>query len=402
MTKHLGLLVFLAALSGPASVSLAAPVSGDTSWKSQVSKAILEGRCDEAKSIALQANDLDVAEQALRLCKPSVTPVPPIDSNAYAPIKPTETSIKEKLQRANAGYALENFGAAFPIYSELSNLGNLEARLQLGYMYFLGQGVSKNEVKAFELIKTVAVSGNNNAQYSLGMIYRDGLGVQKDYTEAKNWFHQAALAGNKDAQLEMGVLYHNGQGVPRNTKEALKWYKLSATQGVKLAHDNISTLITAGLATENDRPKMQLSGDHKVLPISAPSLAQMQSFYPVKALNEKTQGIAVVECVINIEGVATNCNVLSETPEGSDFGLATIRVLRTSTFSPAVSGGVVIESKYKQRIRWSYPKGLIQKLLGPVAEDTVICNDGSTEPYTSGGRFCSTRGGAKNVLLKSK
>jgi hypothetical protein len=177
---------------------------------------------------------------------------------------------------------------------------------------------------------------------------------------------------------------------------------LSATQGVKLAHDNISTLIAAGLATENDRPKIRVSGDHKVLPISAPSLAQMQSFYPAKALNEKTQGIAVVECVINIEGIATRCNVLSETPEGSDFGLATIKVLRTSTFSPAVSGGVVIESTYKQRIRWSYPKGLLQKLQGPVAEDTVVCNDGSTNPYASGGPFCSARGGVKTVLLKSK
>ena len=35
-----------------------------------VSTAVLEGRCDDAKTAALQANNLDLAEQAMRLCKP--------------------------------------------------------------------------------------------------------------------------------------------------------------------------------------------------------------------------------------------------------------------------------------------------------------------------------------------
>jgi hypothetical protein len=42
----------------------------EPSWKARVSSAILEGRCEEAKAIALAANDLDVAEQAVRLCVP--------------------------------------------------------------------------------------------------------------------------------------------------------------------------------------------------------------------------------------------------------------------------------------------------------------------------------------------
>lgn len=46
----------------------AASLKNDPAWKSRVSAAILAGRCEEAKAIALGANDLDVAEQAVRLC----------------------------------------------------------------------------------------------------------------------------------------------------------------------------------------------------------------------------------------------------------------------------------------------------------------------------------------------
>ena len=35
-----------------------------------VSTSILEGRCEDAKAAALQGNNLDLAEQAMRLCKP--------------------------------------------------------------------------------------------------------------------------------------------------------------------------------------------------------------------------------------------------------------------------------------------------------------------------------------------
>jgi hypothetical protein len=36
-----------------------------------ISKAILEGRCEDAKTVALTASRLDLADQAMRLCKPA-------------------------------------------------------------------------------------------------------------------------------------------------------------------------------------------------------------------------------------------------------------------------------------------------------------------------------------------
>jgi hypothetical protein len=51
--------------------AFAEPSDAPTNTKKLVTAAIREGRCDDAKDLALRINDLDLAEQALRLCVPS-------------------------------------------------------------------------------------------------------------------------------------------------------------------------------------------------------------------------------------------------------------------------------------------------------------------------------------------
>ena len=46
-------------------------------WTAQVTKAVAEGRCEDAKTIALLNGNLDLAERALKLCTPQ---------NAAAPV----------------------------------------------------------------------------------------------------------------------------------------------------------------------------------------------------------------------------------------------------------------------------------------------------------------------------
>jgi len=77
MIRRLVTLLFVAGLLGWATAALAAPAGINTSWKAQVSRAILEGRCDDAKTIALKANDIDTAAKAVMLCKPKAKPAAP-------------------------------------------------------------------------------------------------------------------------------------------------------------------------------------------------------------------------------------------------------------------------------------------------------------------------------------
>ena len=79
---------FVVLMLAPSSFASAAPpgAAGTADgWRSDVSKAILEGRCDDARMIALRAGDLDVAEQALRLC----IRTPPENKSPSAPPKST-------------------------------------------------------------------------------------------------------------------------------------------------------------------------------------------------------------------------------------------------------------------------------------------------------------------------
>jgi len=71
MIRSLGWALFAAGLLGWATAALGAPAGVNASWKAHVSRAILEGRCNDAKTIALKANDIDTAAKAVMLCKPS-------------------------------------------------------------------------------------------------------------------------------------------------------------------------------------------------------------------------------------------------------------------------------------------------------------------------------------------
>lgn len=45
-------------------------------WRETLGKAVLEGRCDDAKRMALERGDLEAADQATRLCVPATAAAP--------------------------------------------------------------------------------------------------------------------------------------------------------------------------------------------------------------------------------------------------------------------------------------------------------------------------------------
>jgi hypothetical protein len=50
------------------------------SWMAQVAKAAADGRCEEAKTIALSNGSLDIAERALKLCTPRMVAAPVVQA----------------------------------------------------------------------------------------------------------------------------------------------------------------------------------------------------------------------------------------------------------------------------------------------------------------------------------
>ena len=84
---------------------------------------------------------------------------------------------------------------------------------------------------ALESIISDAEGGDASAQIDLGEMYYHGDGIAQNFGEAIKWFRLAADQGHADAQFYLGLSYDSGEGVLENDQEAVKWYRLAAEQG---------------------------------------------------------------------------------------------------------------------------------------------------------------------------
>jgi hypothetical protein len=157
--------------------------------------------------------------------------------------------------------------------------GNVAAQWKLGRMYAEGEGVSRDDFKAYQNFSQivnlrgdespdspnarmvaqafVALGGyhlagipntrvrrdpgraaemyhyaasyynDSDAQYHLGRMLAEGLAGTRDLQQAARWFNLAAEQGHALAQARLGQLLFNGEGVPRQGPRGLMWMKIA-------------------------------------------------------------------------------------------------------------------------------------------------------------------------------
>lgn len=127
------------------------------------------------------------------------------------------------------------------------------AQWKLGNMYAEGDGVVRDDIKAFELFTDVVVNADDefsrsqsapyvsNAFVRLGTYYRDGIPnsrVKPDLSRARQLFYNAAsVFGNADAQFNLALMNYEGEGGERDLLQAAKWANLAAEKGNAAARD---------------------------------------------------------------------------------------------------------------------------------------------------------------------
>jgi len=140
--------------------------------------------------------------------------------------------------------------------------GHPLAQWKLGQMYAKGDGVPRDDLRAFEYYSRIASSHVDDrpdtprarvvssAFVALGHYYLDGIPnstVRRDPTRAWEMFHYAATYfADPDAQYDLARLYLEGVGAPKDTRQAVRWLSLASQKGQYQAQALLGAMLFKG------------------------------------------------------------------------------------------------------------------------------------------------------------
>ncbi|MDR3472706.1 MAG: tetratricopeptide repeat protein [Devosia sp.] len=196
------------------------------------------------------------------------TPVAPDAPVAAANLAAPGTAAASAADAAlNMANMMDGAGGGVSNADLMSSLENAAAAGQpmalwrLGTMYENGEGVAKDDVKAFGYFSQIAndhadaaprgVDADIVAQsfVKMGDYYRQGLpdaGIDKDPDKAEQLvLHAATYFGNADAQYRVGEIYLNSPSDP-NPLQGARWLSLAAHKGHLAAQAKLGDLLFNG------------------------------------------------------------------------------------------------------------------------------------------------------------
>ncbi len=101
--------------------------------------------------------------------------------------------------------------------------GSPEAQLELYHFYRKGEGVKKDDKKAFEWIKKCSDQNYPNGLVALGYCYIEGIGIEKNPFKAKECYERAIEIGDLDsAYFNLGAWYETYE---KNMENASLYYE---------------------------------------------------------------------------------------------------------------------------------------------------------------------------------
>jgi TPR repeat protein len=152
-----------------------------------------------------------------------------------------------------AAYKKGDFKTAYKEFLLLAKEGNEGSQWYLGYMYLVGEGVTKDSREAVKWYKKAAEQGLAPVQVVLGDMYEHGIGATKDLKEAVKWYREAAEQGDSQVQSRLGNMYADSRGVTKDPKEAVRWYRQAAEQGNADAQGNLGVMYHNGEGVFEDK-----------------------------------------------------------------------------------------------------------------------------------------------------
>ena|GEM_PF-3894354 len=130
--------------------------------------------------------------------------------------KESESNGKQLNELGCRYYHEKNYKKAIQYFEQAIQAGNSDALVNIGIMYYKGDGVKRDYKKAMQYYELSAQAGNSNALVNIGIIYHNGAGVKQDYEKAMQYYELSAQTGNINALNNLGFMYLGGHGVNTN------------------------------------------------------------------------------------------------------------------------------------------------------------------------------------------
>ena len=175
-----------------------------------------------------------------------------------------DSNPKDDIEQGIEAYAANNYDDAFALLSKNDTTTefkeNAQANFCLGAIYYLGDGVGKNNIEAIKWLTIAAKKGNVQAAHDLAIIYQDGgNGVTVNNTEAIKWYNKAAEEGYVNSQLNLAIIYDQGKMVKQDYAAALKWYTKAVEQKSADAQFDLALMYANGHGVDvNEKEALRL------------------------------------------------------------------------------------------------------------------------------------------------
>lgn len=139
-----------------------------------------------------------------------------------------------------------------PEWRKNTELADPQAQLYVGLMLWLGKGVPKDYAGSRRLLVKAAEAGDREAQTSLANLYLGSDLFPRDDLAAANWMQRAAQQGYPEAQFGMGRMYLNGLGVKQDYGEAERWLRKAVQQGSLRGYELLGSMYQQGRGVAKD------------------------------------------------------------------------------------------------------------------------------------------------------
>jgi TPR repeat protein len=181
--------------------------------------------------------------------------------------------------RGKRAYAKHDYKLALGEFTADAQRSDPEAMFLLGNMYAAGEGVARDDTRAFEWIEKAAQAGYPPAQGTLARFYAGGRGVARDNNKSVEWAHLAADNGDALSQYMMGLRSAEGWGMPKDLEAALIWFGSAAEQGFAPAQFSLGVMTGFGPVAAAGAPR---SREYRIEAAKWLALAARQKFPDLK------------------------------------------------------------------------------------------------------------------------